>query len=522
MLPRPHPQSDEYLAMANLALREIRKATRPAAKQLPTWTPQAGPQAAFYNSSTDEILYGGAKGGGKSDSAVALSIPYINHRDFRGLVLRRETPQLNDLIDKARRIYKTGVDNPRVKYRPAAPEARIVSSPSHKVTFPSGAILYFDHCEAPSDWEKYQGQEFHLVVFDELVHFTERQYIEIKSLLRAVAPGLPRKIRATTNPGSAGHQWVFKRWKYWLDPESVIPGRAPRFDQVTGKKLPPAAPGEVLYFFTPTDGDEEIVPADTPEAQSRTFIPAKLDDNKILVEADPGYRQKIRDFDPVRRKQLEDGDWLVKPAAGLFFKRAMFDVVDILPAGRDIRWVRAWDLASTPKTDNNDPDWTRGLLVGKTPDGVLWVAHLASLRGAPGEVEKLLQTTATQDGQTVIVRLPIDPGAAGKTVAFNYTRLLMGYPVSCKRLNGDKITRATIPQGQAQVRNVRVKRGHWNDEFFDELEAFDGMGRVHDDIVDALSDAVDELGVGVPVQVIDPSKVLKLPGLRFGGQGRGF
>lgn len=481
------PQSEllAHIAVARQQLRRRSTRSGPSA-----WTPQPGPQSEFYRSDVYEILYGGAAGGGKSAALVAYPLRWSHLPESRSLILRRNTPQLEDLLEKARQIYKTGKEGRFCGYESEA-EFR---GDKGIYTFRSGAKVRFGHCNDTNDWLNYQGHEYPCICFDELTHFTERQYLEICKRCRGGSTRTPKLIRSTTNPGGPGHGWVFKRWKYWLDPEATIPGRPPRFDE-HGKKLPPARPGEVLWFYTDKDGTERLVEPGTPEARSRTFIPARLEDNPALIDEDPEYRQRLRDdSDPVRRKQLEDGDWLIRPAAGLYFRREMFVFVDELPLVA--RWVRSWDFAATPEDGSNDPDWTRGLKIGKTKDGLLWVADLASLRGAPGDVENFLKATAELDGKSVTVRIPQDPAAAGKIVASYYTRLLLGWPVSVKRVVGDKMTRAKIAQGQAQAGNIRIKRGPWNEAFIQELEGFPDE-EYHDDIVDALSDGVDELGVAV-------------------------
>jgi hypothetical protein len=89
------------------------------------------------------------------------------------------------------------------------------------------------------------------------------------------------------------------------------------------------------------------------EPLSFTFIPAKLTDNQILMAADPGYRANLMALPHVERERLLEGNWKVKPAAGMYFQRQWCQVVDAIPAGT--LFVRGWDLASTIKTELNDP-----------------------------------------------------------------------------------------------------------------------------------------------------------------------
>lgn len=511
------PPTDALERFAEAALEVVRLA--PKAKALPTWTPQDGPQREFYDSTADEVLYGGAAGGGKTSCVVALILKWVAHSQYRALLLRRETPQLEGLLDEASRIYKRGNDGGARPFRASEPAAEfnIVKS---VWTFPSGARARFNHCQLDADAFNYQGHEYQTIVFDELTHFTEKQYLEIRTRNRSGVAGIPCYTRATTNPGGPGHEWTFKRWAPWLDPSfdlddwiidaeepdesiAVVAGRGlpKRFDE-SGKRLPPARGGQVLYVARVGDVDRFSTRPfryNGEAATTRTFIPARLSDNPALLASDPKYRAKLRDNDAVRRRQLEDGDWLVKPSAGLYFKREWFgEPVDAAPPGCIAR-VRAWDKAATePHEKNKNPDWTRGLRMSRSNDGLIYVEHMASLRGGPGPVAHLIKTTAAQDGVDVIVRLPQDPAAAGKSQAASDVQMLEGYTVRVKPVTGDKIVRAGPVSTQANpqstggsVGRLRVVRGSWNEEFFRELEDFpDGD---YDDIVDALSDGFDEL-----------------------------
>src|SRR5690606_29111291 len=129
-----------------------------------------------------------------------------------------------------------------------------VASPNYEWTFPAGGKAKFRHCQKPGDYKKYDGWEINLLCFDELTHFTERQYKYLCARVRSSRPELPTLIRATTNPGGPGHEWVFRHWGAWLDPEFMAEGLEPRFDG--DKPLPPAKPGEVWWIRTLDDGRE--------------------------------------------------------------------------------------------------------------------------------------------------------------------------------------------------------------------------------------------------------------------------
>ena len=155
-----------------------------------------------------------------------------------------------------------------------------------------------------------------------------------------------------------------------------------------------------------------------------------------------------------------------------------------------------WDRAATkPSETNKDPDWTRGLKMYKYSDGSFVVVDLCSTRDTPAKVEHLIKTIAGNDTNRVKIISQQDPGSAGVLEAQNFVKMLAGYFVSTFTTSKDKVTRAKPVSAQCEIGNIKVLRATWNDDFFDELENFpDG---VHDDIIDVLSGAFNELAGGL-------------------------
>lgn len=425
------------------------------------WEPSPGPQARFLSLTCFEALYGGAAGGGKSDALLVDAVRYVGRgygTNYKALLLRREFPDLEkSLIVRSRQLYPILGGVPR--------------NDGKEWRFPGGEVVYFGHAQHERDIEQYQGAEFQFVGFDELTTFTEYQYTYIISRIRS-ARGVPTRLRAATNPGGVGHDWVFRRFGAWLDPKSAVK----------------AEPGQVLYFVR-ADDRELVVAKGTAGAAGRTFVPARLEDNKYL-SVDGQYERGLAELDKVTRERLRNGDWLIQPSKGAYFKRGYFDFVDVAPADVIDR-VRRWDLAATEPKPGRDPDWTVGLKMSKSRDGVYYVEDVTRFRESPHKVEFGIRSTAEMDGQRCRIMIPQDPGQAGKAQVAYYVRSLAGFDVRGLPETGDKVTRAQPVSAQCEARNVKLVRGAWNDDFIRELEAF--PEGAHDDQVDAFANAFTAL-----------------------------
>jgi predicted phage terminase large subunit-like protein len=431
------------------------------------WRPNPGPQTRFLSLTCHEALYGGAAGGGKSDALLVDAIRYVGRgygRNYKALLLRREFPDLEkSLIERSHALY------PRIggKWNGSAKTWR----------FPLGEVVYFGHAQHERDVHQYQGAEFQFVGFDEVTSFTKYQYTYLISRLRSSA-GVPCRLRGATNPGGEGHDWVFDRFGAWLDPKSPVR----------------AEPGRVVYFVRDEEGNERAAAKGDDGARGRTFVPALLSDNPFIGDA---YARGLDELDPVTREQLKRGNWLIRPAAGLYFKRDWFEFVDSAPAvGKRIRY---WDRAATAASGSNDPDWTAGVKLCLAPDGLIYVEDVVRFRGNPGEVEKVVKTTAELDGKGVPVGIEQDPGQAGKFEAAYYIKALAGWRVTAYPVTAKKVVRAGPISSQALAKNVRIVRGKWNEAFVTELEQFPEGS--HDDQVDGLSGAYSAVGTAITIDL---------------------
>jgi predicted phage terminase large subunit-like protein len=146
--------------------------------------------------------------------------------------------------------------------------------------------------------------------------------------------------------------------------------------------------------------------------------------------------------------------------------------------------VRAWDLAATGSTGQNDPDWTVGVKLSRGKAGRYIILDVVRIRGTPRQVEELILMTAQRDGTNVIVAIPEDPGQAGKSQISYLTRQLAGFHVTSSRETGSKATRAMPLASQVEAGNLSIIRGEWSRALLDEMRDFPWGKK--DDQIDAL------------------------------------
>lgn len=236
-----------------------------------------------------------------------------------------------------------------------------------------------------------------------------------------------------------------------------------------------------------------------PDRRCLTFIDGKLffedprtEEGELLFpERFP--RLEIERLKKAKGSYAYSGQYQQRPAprSGGMFQRGDFEIVDAVPAGG--QECRAWDFAASKEKPGRQPDWTVGLKM-KHVGGIFYVEDVKRDRWSPGDVEKNLKNTASQDGLTVRIRMPQDPGSAGKSDAHTKIKLLAGYDVKALPVTGDKATRAKPASAQAEAGNVKLVRGPWNDTFLDEVCSFPNAQ--FDDQVDAFADALNELALG--------------------------
>lgn len=239
-----------------------------------------------YLSQADELFYGGAAGGGKSDLLIGLAAT----AHTRSVIFRRVFPEVRALIERSREVLNPGK---RVAGKDSYNESL------HLWRLADGRTIEFDSLQHDKDKYKQRGRPRDLYGFDEITEFSEAQYRFVTAWNRTTVPGQRCRIVATGNPPtSAEGQWIKKYWAPWLDRGSKVK----------------AEPGELLWFARLDDKDT-VVDGPAPfdwkgervEPRSRTFIPAFLSDNPFLK--DTGYRAIIMSLPEPLRSQMLKGDF---------------------------------------------------------------------------------------------------------------------------------------------------------------------------------------------------------------------
>ncbi len=443
--------------------------------------PQKGPQEMFLSTSADICIYGGAAGGGKTYGLLLDPLRHKNTKKYTAVFFRKNSIQIHaegGLLDESKSMYAS------IK------GASLKTSPRPRWNFKDGGSISFAHIERDDDLPKWQGSQITAIMFDELTHFSERQFFYMLSRNRTVC-GVKPYVRATCNPDA--DSWVAKFIEWWIDQDTGYP-----IPERSGKLRWMLRRQDAIYW---ADTREELwerfdlkTEEERAEPKTVTFIASTIYDNKILLDRNPQYLANLKAMATVERERLLNGNWKIKPAAGLFFKRTQLgSILQTVPADVE-RWVRAWDLAATSEDEGGDPAYTAGVLMGKRKDGRYVVANVINLRLTAADVRATIKHTAQQDKalyKRVRTRLPQDPGQAGKEQAQSYIKLLAGFDVCAKPESGSKESRAEPVAAQWQAGNFDIVAGEWNEAYLSQLESFP-MSKFKD-MVDATSSAFSEL-----------------------------
>lgn len=268
------------------------------------WAPQPKQTEALVRTEF-EILYGGARGGGKTDAGMAWLLYNKDNPLYRALVIRLNAKDLNDWVDRAKKMY-------------AGTGAEFVGQPT-EIRFPSGAIIRTGHLKDENAYTQYQGHEYHNILIEELTQIPyEKNYEQLTSSCRSTVDGITPQVFCTTNPGGLGHEWVKKRWNLSSDPKKTV--------------------------VTSTDFG------------NRVFVPSRVYDNPKLLESSPFYVKQLESIsDDNLRKAWLEGSWADPVIEGQVYKNELAATRDsgrLTNVEHDPRFpvFTWWDLGTSDAT----------------------------------------------------------------------------------------------------------------------------------------------------------------------------
>lgn len=271
------------------------------------WKPHPGrqteallitPQQAF------ELLYGGARGGGKTEAGQGWLLYDHEHPRFRALVIREHADDLKDWIDRARYFYMGLAD--------------IVGSPP-TVRFYKGGLIRTGHLADPEAYSKYQGHEYQRILIEELTRIRrEEDYKKLVASCRSTIPELRPQVMSNCNPEGPGFEWVKKRFNLSGIPKDLVWTK------------------------------------DVETGLIRVFVPARISDNPTLALNDPNYVKMLNGLPDGLREAWRDGSWDDPQIEGAYYTLALVQArregrIKFVPHDPSLKVHTVWDLGIGPQ-----------------------------------------------------------------------------------------------------------------------------------------------------------------------------
>lgn len=452
-------------------------------KEIQFYNPLSIKQELFLNDQENDIIvYGGQAASGKSQvSILRMLIGAITDPHYTATICRQSKVQLKGsgaIFPTASKVFEEAGK---------ASTNRVELSWS----FPSGVDIKALHL-----WDNqndYQGQQNTEYYVDEAVQCKEEDITYLLTRLRSKSKRTHQLILAT-NPLYESFLRVWLERAGYLD-EDGYPNKA-----MDGKTVYMLRQDGEWMFKNTWEELADLYGADSAdEAYRFVFYSAGVDDNPYIRRYLPSYIRKLDNLPRRDKEMLRLGCWHSKLEASGFFKREWVKIIDYADVPRHLRFIRAYDLASTlpDKEVNKNPDYSRGILGGYDRDtGIFYVCDMVSLRDRPARVQQMIEATAQKDGKNVYVCLAKDPGSAAEEALQNKRARLgrLGFKTLVSKTRGSKLERAEGFLIAAQNMQVCLVRGDWNRPFLEELENFTGKtnNKEKNDIVDATSDCFNQ------------------------------
>ncbi len=366
------------------------------------WTPQVGPQADAISATwCPELLFGGAKYGGKSDFLLGDFLQDVPRyqQNWHGILFRQEGPQLDELIRRSHEFYPSAGGE-------WGEQKKTWAFPRH------GSTLKMRQIEKKADIGKFQGHSYTWIGFDELGNWENDEVYRLCGLgnLRWGGASVPTKrIRCSANPGGSGHHWVSD---YFINRAPL--GYEPHYDSET--------------------------------QQHRLFIPSKITDNKIGTALDPGYIHRLRGLgSPEMVRAWLEGDWSV--VTGAYFPEFSMSRHVVYPHEIPSHWtrIRGFDWGSSRPfsvgwfavSDGSDPRYPTNCLIQYRE----WYGCSGPNKGLKMGVEDIADGILEREGKNEDITFSVaDPAIFKEEGGPSFAERMRKRGVSFRRADNARIT----------------------------------------------------------------------------------
>lgn len=391
-----------------------------------------------------------------------------------GVIFRRTSKMLTapgSIWNEAVSMYTALFENLRIRHR----ETEII--------FPNGSILKFQHMQHESNAFDHKGGQYSLVAFDEATDFTETQITFLLSRMRNANVNYTPQMFLCTNPSY--HSFI----RHWIEDFYLNPVDGTPIPERSNTERYFVRVGNEMKWYN-TRGEAEAIHGKGNQSGIRSFrfIAAKIWDNPYLRDSD--YLSNLMALDRVQRLIMLEGSWTARAETTGYWHRNHVAIVDKPPV--KAKRVMAMDMAfSLPSETTPDPDSTAFVLMSKDINSVYTIEYVHTMQDRVHAVENKIFELAKQFGTDIVWSIPCDPNAQAAAYARDLQRRMAekGYTVKLQKPVKSKLVRFQPFASVTEARFVQVVNADWNKAYFDQLEIFDGLGKHHDDMVDATSDA---------------------------------